>query len=215
MDSLCSPFSAASAQPLAIFRQRLAVFRHYSAYWRWPKFHTHVLDGSSNIWRKYTWWEEWGGGNLNSVLWLGAFALGLLVSQWQCSGTAPRAVPGRSAMLGRVCLQSPSFLPSFLLLLQGSESHLLEHICWREALWIGQGSLSDSVLLLRVVSCTKQYSGRSVKTGKVRFFFFFSPPLDRLFASICMLFVFVKFSVCDLFAFSLQLICKLTQDVAF
>lgn len=173
IDSLCSPFSSASAQPPVIFRQRLAVFRHYSAYWRWPKFHTHVLHGSGNIWRKYSRWEGWGGGNLNSALWLGAFALGLLVRQWHHSGTAPRGVPGRSAMLGRVCLQSPSSLPSFLLLLQGSEGHLLEHICWREALRIGQGSLSDSVLLLRVVSCTKQYSGRSVKTGKVRFLNFF------------------------------------------
>lgn len=67
---------------------------------------------------------------------------------------------------------SSSHLPSLLLLLQGREIHLLEHIWWRKVLWIGQGSQSDSVLLWCMVSCTKQYSGHSVEMGEVRIFFF-------------------------------------------
>lgn len=119
----------------------------------------------------------------------------------------------QSCSAGSDC--SSASLSSLLLLLQGREIHLLKHIWWRKVLWIGPGSQSDSVLLLWVVSCTKQYSGHSVEMGEVRYFIYFLFPLDMLFASICMLFIFVKFSVCDLFTFSLQLICKLTQDVAF
>lgn len=39
--------------------------------------------------------------------------------------------------------------------------------------------------------------------------------LGSLSVPLCMLFILLNFSACDLFAFLLQLICKLTQGVAF
>lgn len=172
MDSLCSPFSAASAQPLVIFRQRLAVFRHYSAYWRWPKFHTHVLDGSSNIWQKYSRWEGWGGGNLNSVLWLGAFALGLLVSQWQCSGTAPRGVQRCSA--GSACRAPRSCPPSSCC------CRAARVTCWNTAAEGRLWELAKAVYQIQFYSygwCPVQNNILDVrlKRGKLDFFYFFLP----------------------------------------
>lgn len=110
----------------------------------------------------------------------------------------------QSCSAGSDC--SSSSLSSSLLLLQGREIHLLKHIWWRKVLWIGPGSQSDSVLLLWVVSCTKQYSGHSVEMGEVRFFFFF------FFHWTCYLLQ----SACYLYLWSLVfVICLLSHSSSF
>lgn len=172
IDALCSPFSSASAQPELFFRKGLVVCRHYSTYWCWRKFQSsptfwmETAISVKNIFSErgeemIVWRVHF---DLKPVVWLCLSASGTALGH-RSKATAPCAAPG--AMQGLV--QPFPALPPAAATEGGS---LLQHIWWRKALWIGQGTQSDSVLLLWVVSCTKQYSGHGAETGELGFFFF-------------------------------------------
>lgn len=130
VDALCSPFSSASAQPHVIFQEEvssLQALQHILVLKKISGF-THVLNGNSNIWQKYIYWEGWGDDSLRSVFWFETFgwlcqAVALL---WGTGGraTAPGAVPGApqgpSAALpccchrGRFTSQTPLLKEGFM-----------------------------------------------------------------------------------------------------